>query len=219
MGDRTEDAQIQSMINFIDREAEEKVEEINAAAQEEYDVEKMRLVEAEKAKIRANTEKKKKQVEIERRVQRAGHTKVQRQRVMEERAVILTNLKDLIKKKLLSLVGDQTRYRQLLVDLTRQGLLSIQCDVEAHVRQQDEQVLQKAIPDLQQWYERQTGRPVRVTISKEFLHDEESWGGVLLNSEDGRIVCNNTLSYRAATCFEEQLPTVRYMMFSEEAQI
>ncbi|KAH8615686.1 hypothetical protein ERJ75_000497200 [Trypanosoma vivax] len=56
----TEERQIQSMVDFIEREdkAQEKADELNSAAQEEYDVEKMRLVEAEKVKARAAGEKK-----------------------------------------------------------------------------------------------------------------------------------------------------------------
>lgn len=214
----SEDRQIQSMIDFIEREAQEKAEELDAAAQEEYDVEKMRLVEAEKAKIRANLEKRKKQAEVERRVTRANHAKAQRLRVMEERATILQQLDELVKKKILALVNDKTKYTQLLLDLIRQSFAAIQADAVVQCRKQDEQLITKALPDLHKWYESRGGSAT-LTVSKDFLDDGEAWGGVVLRSRDGRIVCNNTLSYRARHCFAEQTPTVRYYLFNSEATL
>lgn len=218
----SEDRQIQSMIDFIEREAHEKAEELDAAAQEEYDVEKMRLVEAEKAKIRANLEKKKKQVEVERRVTRANQSKSQRLRVMEERAAILDQLHAQVKAKIVALVNDKVKYTQLLVDLCRQSLNAIRADATIECRKQDEPIISKVIADLQKGYEAETGKAVTLTISKQpgaSLDDAESWGGVILRSRDGRIVCNNTLSYRARHCFAEQTPTVRYFLFNPEASV
>lgn len=216
----SEERQIQSMIDFIEREAQEKAEELDAAAQEEYDVEKMRLVEAEKAKIRANLEKKKKQVEVERRVTRANHAKSQRLRLMDERAAILDELNAAIKKKILAIVNDKNAYQKLLLDLLRQSLLAIQADSVIECRKQDEQMVSKAFNEIQTWYQSQSGKSVTLSLNKQSsLDDAEAWGGVVLRSCDGRIVCNNTLSYRARHCFAEQAPTVRYFLFNAEAPI
>lgn len=213
----SEERQIQSMIDFIEREAQEKAEELDAAAQEEYDVEKMRLVEAEKAKIRAALEKKKKQTEIERRVTRANHSKTQRLRLMEQRAVILDQLNAMVQKNVQALVADKSKYPPLLLDLVRQSLLAIQCDCVVSCRKQDEGTLNKAVSELQQWYQSQSGKAISISIGKDYLDEKEAWGGVVLQSQDGRIVCNNTLSYRAQHCFAEQTPTVRYHLFNPEA--
>lgn len=216
----SEERQIQSMIDFIEREAQEKAEELDAAAQEEYDVEKMRLVEAEKAKIRANLEKKKKQVEVERRVTRANYAKSQRLRLMDERAGILDELNATIKKKITDIINDKNAYQKLLLDLVRQSLRSIQADSIVECRKQDEQIISKAIGELQTWYQKESGKAVTITLNKTSnLDDAEAWGGVILRSSDGRIVCNNTLSYRAHYCFREQAPTVRYFLFNPEAPI
>lgn len=214
----SEERQIQSMIDFIEREAQEKAEELDAAAQEEYDVEKMRLVEAEKAKIRANLEKKKKQVEVERRVTRANYAKSQRLRMMDDRAAILDDLNASIKKKIIAIINDKNAYQKLLLDLIRQSLRAIQTDAVIECRKQDESIISKAIKELQDWYQTDSGLSVTLTINKKSnLDDAEAWGGVVLRSGDGRIVCNNTLSYRARNCFEEQTPTVRFFLFNPEA--
>lgn len=56
------------MKSFIEREAREKVEEILAKAEEEFNIEKARLVQQEKLKIMAYYERKEKQVELQRKM-------------------------------------------------------------------------------------------------------------------------------------------------------
>jgi V-type H+-transporting ATPase subunit E len=212
----SEARQIQSMIDFIEREAQEKAEELDAAAQEEYDVEKMRLVEAEKAKIRANTEKRRKQVDVNRRVARANYSKMQRLRVMEERAKIMEELHEQTRQKIMAKVGNPSEYKPMLTKLIHQSLLAIQTDTVIQCRQEDAAEVSRQIPELQQWYKQKMGASISIQTNSTFLNSEEAWGGIVAVSKDGRIVCNNTLSYRAKTCFNEQLPTVRYHLFNPE---
>lgn len=214
-----EDKQIQSMIDFIDREAREKAEELDQAAQEEYDVEKMRLVEAEKAKIRQDSERKKKQVEIDRRVSRANHSKQQRLRVMDERGKILDVVKEATRKKILDLIKDAARYKALMADLLRQSTLAIQCDAEICCRKADEKLVESLLRSTEAAYEKATGKQVSLSVGKPYLDDQEAWGGVVVRTADSRIVCNNTLAYRTEHCFSEQLPTVRHMLFNEWAEL
>ncbi|KAG5405058.1 hypothetical protein IGI04_011177 [Brassica rapa subsp. trilocularis] len=56
--------QIQQMVRFIRQEAEEKANEISVSAEEEFNIEKLQLVEAEKKKIRQDYEKKEKQADV-----------------------------------------------------------------------------------------------------------------------------------------------------------
>ncbi|KAJ8621651.1 hypothetical protein MRB53_030180 [Persea americana] len=64
MNDADVSKQIQQMVRFIRQEAEEKANEISVSAEEEFNIEKLQLVEAEKKKIRQEYERKEKQVEI-----------------------------------------------------------------------------------------------------------------------------------------------------------
>lgn len=212
----SEARQIQSMIDFIEREAQEKAEELDAAAQEEYDVEKMRLVEAEKTKIRANAEKKRKQVDVDRRVSRANYSKMQRLRVMEERAKIMEQLHEQTRQKIMAKVADPSQYKRMLTDLIHQSLQSLRTDAVIQCRQEDAAEVSRQIPELEKWYKEKMGASISIQTSKTFLDAQEAWGGVVVVSTDGRIVCNNTLSYRTKTSFAEQLPTVRYHLFNPE---
>jgi len=63
MDEREVQVQINQMVQFIKKEAEEKANEIRAAAQEEYTIQKQTMVEAEKAKIRKEYERKRSQID------------------------------------------------------------------------------------------------------------------------------------------------------------
>lgn len=56
------------MVAFIEQEANEKAEEIEAKAEEEFNIEKGRLVQEQRLKIMEFYEKKEKQVELKRRM-------------------------------------------------------------------------------------------------------------------------------------------------------
>ena len=56
------------MVQFIHQEAREKANEIKLKTDEEFNIEKLRMVEHEKQKIRAAYEVKEKQVEVQKRM-------------------------------------------------------------------------------------------------------------------------------------------------------
>ena len=60
------------MVRFIQQEASEKASEIKLKADEEFNIEKLRMVEAEKQKIRQEYERKEKQVEVQKRMYAAA---------------------------------------------------------------------------------------------------------------------------------------------------
>ncbi|KAJ0028571.1 hypothetical protein Pint_35098 [Pistacia integerrima] len=66
MNDADVSRQIQQMVRFIRQEAEEKANEISVSAEEESNMEKLRLVEAEKKKIKQDYERKGKQENVTR---------------------------------------------------------------------------------------------------------------------------------------------------------
>jgi V-type H+-transporting ATPase subunit E len=68
MNDSEINQQIKQMVQYIHQEAAEKANEIKLKADEEFNIEKLRMVEAEKAKIRAEYERKEKQIEVQKRM-------------------------------------------------------------------------------------------------------------------------------------------------------
>lgn len=61
--------QIQIMVSFIDQEAKEKAEEIEAKAEEEFQIEKGRIVQQQRHKIQEHYEKKEKNLQQQKLVQ------------------------------------------------------------------------------------------------------------------------------------------------------
>ncbi|EPY37591.1 V-type H+-transporting ATPase subunit E [Angomonas deanei] len=214
----SEARQIQSMIDFIEREAQEKVEELEAAAPGGVRRGEDASGGGREDQDQGQHGKKKKQAEVDRRVGRANYSKEQRMRVMEERAKIMEKLHEETRKRVSAIVANGSAYEKLLKDLLYQSLLSIRSDSVVHVRQEDEKKVSALLGELQRWYKEKTGTEATVSVSKEYLN-EDSWGGVVVVSTDGRIVCNNTLSYRTKSSFEEQLPTIRYYLFNAESTI
>jgi V-type H+-transporting ATPase subunit E len=64
MDDDEVQKQLDHMVKFIYREADEKASEIHAKAQEEFTIEKARIVQDEKLKIMKEFERKEKQIEV-----------------------------------------------------------------------------------------------------------------------------------------------------------
>jgi len=60
--------QIKHMMAFIEQEANEKAEEIDAKAEEEFNIEKGRLVQQQRIKIMEYYDRKEKQVELQRKM-------------------------------------------------------------------------------------------------------------------------------------------------------
>lgn len=69
MTDReTVDQQIRQMVDFILQEAKEKASEVMVKAEEEFNIEKLRLIEKEKVRIKQDYERKEKQVEVQKKM-------------------------------------------------------------------------------------------------------------------------------------------------------
>ncbi|EPS61266.1 hypothetical protein M569_13533, partial [Genlisea aurea] len=141
--------QIQQMIRFIRQEAEEKANEIAISAEEEFNIEKLQLVEAEKKKIRQEYERKEKQVEVRRKIEYSTQLNASRLKVLQAQDDLVNSMKEAASKELLHVSHHHHSYEHLLKDLIVQGLLRLkEPSVLLRCRHQDlhfvESVLHKA---------------------------------------------------------------------------
>ncbi len=214
-----EDKQIQGMVDFIERDAHEKARELEDEANAQYNSEKANYVEVEKKKALAAFEKNKKQVEIDRRVAAAGHSQEQRMRILDSRRDILDQLQSRVQSKVLGVVGDERKYAPLLQNLLSQAAVAVRADSVVTVRQKDANLVKGMFSKTEAEVERITGRKVKLSLdTQNYLDDAKDWGGVVLVGFNGQITCENTLAIRAGHVFDEQLPTVRYLMFHDKAK-
>ncbi|KAF6083731.1 ATPase H+ transporting V1 subunit E1 [Phyllostomus discolor] len=112
--------QIKHMMAFIEQEANEKAEEIDAKAEEEFNIEKGRLVQTQRLKIMEYYEKKEKQIEQQKKIQMSNLMNQARLKVLRARDDLITDLLNEAKQRLSKVVKDTTRYQVLLDGLVLQ---------------------------------------------------------------------------------------------------
>lgn len=125
MNDADVSRQIQQMVRFILQEAEEKANEISVSAEEEFNIEKLQLVEAEKKKIRQEYERKAKQVEIRRKIEYSMQLNASRIKVLQAQDDLVNSMKEAAGKELLRVSDDTNGYKMLLKGLIVQVVLDM----------------------------------------------------------------------------------------------
>ena len=141
------------MIAFIQQEAAEKVEEIEAKAEEEFNIEKSRLVSQQRVKIIEYYDKKEKQIELQRKIQHSNLANGSRLSILKARDDYVQALKDEARKQLILLTGDRTRYQTILSHLLSQGLfLLMEKQVTIRCRKNDVDLVQQLIPQAMDKY-------------------------------------------------------------------
>ncbi|KAI4315498.1 hypothetical protein L6164_028298 [Bauhinia variegata] len=227
MNDADVSKQIQQMVRFIRQEAEEKANEIGVSAEEEFNIEKLQLVEAEKKKIRQDYERKEKQVEIRKKIEYSMQLNASRIKVLQAQDDVVNSMKEAASKELLNVSRDHHVYRNLLKDLIVQSLLRLkEPSVLLRCRKDDlhlvEQVLDSA---AQEYADKENVHPPEIIVDKQVYlppapshynaHGPFCSGGVVLASRDGRIVFENTLDARLDVVFRKKLPEIRRQLFGQ----
>ncbi|GJP32544.1 hypothetical protein CLOM_g17170 [Closterium sp. NIES-68] len=209
--------QVQQMVEFIRQEAEEKANEIGVAAEEEFNIEKLQLVEAEKRKIRQEYERKEKQVEIAKKIDYSKQLNASRLKVLQAQDSIVKEMKAAAEKELLKVSSDTKKYTALLKDVIAQGLVRLnESAVQLRCREADAAAVKAALPGAIQEYVTVTKQPaptVDVDGAKFLPAAPHCAGGVVMASKDGRVVCSNTLDARLEIAFKQNLPAIRASMF------
>ncbi|CAJ1933572.1 unnamed protein product [Sphenostylis stenocarpa] len=220
MKDADVSRQIQQMIRFIRQEAEEKANEISVAAEEEFNIEKLQLLEAEKKKIRQEYERKAKQVEVRRKIEYSTQLNASRIKVHQAQDDAVISMKDAARKALLRLSSDKKVYKKLVKDMIVQGLIRLrEPSVLIRCREGDRKLVESLIEECRKEYsEKLNGQAPKVTLDDRVYlppppkngamdsHEPFCSGGVVLASEDGKIVLENTLDARLDVIYRQKLP-------------
>uniref|UniRef100_A0A1J3CR37 V-type proton ATPase subunit E1 n=2 Tax=Noccaea caerulescens TaxID=107243 RepID=A0A1J3CR37_NOCCA len=227
MNDGDVSRQIQQMVRFIRQEAEEKANEISVSAEEEFNIEKLQLVEAEKKKIRQDYEKKEKQADVRKKIDYSMQLNASRIKVLQAQDDIVNAMKDKAAKDLLNVSGNESAYKQLLKDLIVQCLLRLkEPSVLLRCRKEDLGLVESILDDAKEEYagKAKVHAPEVAVDTEIFLppppkssdpHGLHCSGGVVLASKDGKIVCENTLDARLDVAFRMNLPVIRKSLFGQ----
>jgi hypothetical protein len=117
LSDAEVEKQIKHMMEFIKQEAKEKAEEIEAKAEEEFSIEKGRLVQQEKMKIMAAYEKREKQIDLQKKIQRSNLLNQARLKVLKQRDDAVQTLLEEARSRLSEITQNREQYRELLKNL------------------------------------------------------------------------------------------------------
>ena len=160
-------------MSFIEQEANEKVQEIEVKAEEEFEIEKSRLVAQQRLTIIGYFEKREKQIELQRIRQRSHLLNANRLLILQCRDDLLHRLKDEAIELLSTLMKDRSIYIGILVKLISEGLLLLlltEHQLIIRCRHDDYGLVQRLIPDALRQVQSQLptiSRQIDVTVDNE----------------------------------------------------
>ncbi|CAP25862.1 Protein CBR-VHA-8 [Caenorhabditis briggsae] len=206
--------QLRHMMAFIEQEANEKAEEIDAKAEEEFNIEKGRLVQQQRQKIMEFFEKKEKQVELQRKIQASNSLNAGRLRCLKAREDHIGAVLDEARSNLSRISGDAARYPAILKGLIMQGLLQLlEQEVVLRCREKDLRLVEQLLPECLDGLKKEWGSTTKVVVDKHNYLPSESAGGVELASRGGKIKVSSTLESRLELIASQIVPQVRTALF------
>ncbi|XP_063980362.1 V-type proton ATPase subunit E [Diachasmimorpha longicaudata] len=206
--------QIKHMMAFIEQEANEKAEEVDAKAEEEFNIEKGRLVQQQRLKIMEYYEKKEKQVELQKKIQSSNMLNQARLKVLKVREDHVRNCLDEARKRLAEIAHDRARYTEVLKLLIIQALYQLmEHHVLLRVRQVDVPLVESILEEVQDKYKAGCKKEVVLKIDSENFLSPDSCGGVDLLAARGRIKISNTLESRLELIAQQLISEIRCALF------
>jgi V-type H+-transporting ATPase subunit E len=219
--------QIDQMVRFIKQEAQEKANEIGVSAEEEFNIEKLQLLEAEKGRVRKEYERREGQIDVKKKIEYSKQLNASRIKVLQAREDAVHSILEEARKKLASVSSDKKKYETQLTDLLVQSLAKLkQPAAIVKSREVDADIVKGIIePARKKYAERfKTEAPQVKFDSDNFLPPapgkqseelESCSGGLSVSSANGTIVCPNTFDARLQIAYQANLPEIRAALFGE----
>jgi len=206
--------QIKHMMAFIEQEANEKAEEIDAKAEEEFNIEKGRLVQQQRLKIMEYYERKEKQVELLKKIQSSNMLNQARLKVLKVREDHVRNVLEEARRRLSEVTRNPSKYAEILNSLIVQGLLQLlEANVLVRVREADQSIVDGILDVAAAKYKDITAKEVILKVDTESFLPADMTGGVELQAQKGRIKISNTLEARLDLIAQQLVPEVRGALF------
>jgi len=204
--------EMNKMVAFIKQEALEKAREIKVKADEEFAIEKAKLVKQEQQAIDAQFEKKRKSAETAQKIAQSTQTNKSRLKLLQKREEHLQDLFSTARESINTLSKDEGRYQQLLEGTILQGMLQLlEPSIGVKCRKQDVSITERAAAGAANQYNEISGRTVKVTVDGSLSGTFS--GGVTMSSANGRITLDNTLDQRLRLLEDRMLPEIRHELF------
>ena len=155
------------MTAFIQQEALEKAREIHLKADEEFAIEKSKLVRQETAAIDSQYEKKFKQASMSQQITKSTQANKTRLRVLSARQSLLDELFEDARSKVGKAAEDKD-YDDILSGLILEGMyLLCEPKLQIRARKSDKGKVEKAIKDAAKAYKDNMGKEVEAVIDEQ----------------------------------------------------
>jgi V-type H+-transporting ATPase subunit E len=160
--------ELKKMTAFIKQEAMEKAREIEIKADEEFAIEKSKLVRQEQASIDSTYAKKFKAASMSQQITRSTVANKTRLKVLSARQEMLDNIFEEAQKKLGEHTKDKGKYQEILKNLMLEGFYALnEPSVQVRARKQDYDTVKKAIEAACKEYKDNLKRDISATVDEE----------------------------------------------------
>jgi V-type H+-transporting ATPase subunit E len=208
--------ELRKMTAFIKQEATEKAREIEIKADEEFAIEKSKLVRQETDAIDTAYQKKFKQATMSQQTTRSTVANKTRLRVLGARQALLDDIFTAAADKLGDAAKDPARYEDVLKGLLLEGFYAMsEPELQVRARKADYEIVRKVIDAAAAEYKEKVGSDVKATIDEENNVPDGSAGGVVIVGGNGKIDLNNTFEARLDLLRESALPAMREALFGK----
>ena len=163
------------MTAFIKQEAMEKAREIEIKADEEFAIEKSKLVRQEQATIDSTYAKKFKSASMSQQITRSTVANKTRLKVLSARQEVLNSIFEQAQKKLGDQTKDKTKYQEILKNLMLEGFYALnERKVMVRARKQDYDLVKKAVDVACKEYKNNVKKDISASIDEENPLPEDS---------------------------------------------
>jgi len=202
------------MTAFIKQEAMEKAREIEIKADEEFAIEKSKLVRQETSAIDSTYEKKFKTAQMSQQITRSTVANKTRLKVLSARQELLDQIFEEAGKKLGEATKDKGKYEEILKNLALEGFYALnEKSLKVRVRKVDVEVTKNALEKACKEYKEKTKKEIECSIDEENPLAEGTAGGLSIVGGGGKIDINNTFEERLSLLEDSALPSVRTTLF------
>ncbi|KAF5648411.1 v-type proton ATPase subunit E [Fusarium sp. NRRL 52700] len=216
LSDQQVNNELSKMTAFIKQEAMEKAREIEIKANEEFEIEKSKLVRQETDAIDNQYEKKFKQATMSQQITRSTVANKTRLKVLGARQELLDNIFEEAQKKLAEGAKDKGKYQKALKGLLLEGFYALdEPELQVRARKKDYDVVKKAIEEAAKEFKKELGKDITAKIQEDDPLPEGIAGGVVVISGNGKIDIDNTFEARLRLLEESAAPAVREALFGK----
>jgi len=163
------------MTAFIRQEALEKAKEIQIKADEEFAIEKSKLVRQETSSIDSQYEKKFKQASMSQQITRSTLSNKTRLKVLSARQELLDELFEKARTRLGDYASDKGKYQAMCQNLILEGAYALnESKIGVRARKADYEVVKKAIEGAKKEYKNNLKKDVAIELDEKNPQPEGS---------------------------------------------